>query len=314
MNNCQSTVAGKQRGVALITVLLVFALAALIASEVVSRNYRDIRRTANAISTKQAYYYALAGEQFARQILYRDFADRDNANIDSLTEAWAQTFDTFEIENGKMSIDIIDLQSRFNLNNVASDPAQASVEFRELLRILNVDTDYTALLQDWLDEDSSALAQGGEDDRYQSGPNAYLAANREMADRSELRLLARMNALDYAALKDYVVALPAPTHYNLNTLDAKIVQALSAQIDSAKARDIEQRQQAGGYRSVNQWLAVNSAQSLAPVRSRLAVESEYFEVVVKTVYDQRTSVVRTQLYRDKKNGEIRVLKRQQGFE
>ena len=74
----------RQRGIALITVLLVFALAAIIASDVASRIYRDIRKTSNLINSKQAYHYALAGEQFARQILFRDYRDEKELHVDAL--------------------------------------------------------------------------------------------------------------------------------------------------------------------------------------------------------------------------------------
>jgi general secretion pathway protein K len=310
-NNVQKN---KQSGVALISVLLVFALATVIASEVVSRNYRDIRRTANAINSKQAYYYSLGGEQLARQILYSDLMDSPGAKADTLLDTWAQALQPFEIENGRMSIEIIDLQGRFNLNNLRSSGTQAVAQFRALLDVLDISTDYTPLLQDWLDDDSNVSAGGAEDESYQSRRKAYLAANREMADRSELRLLNNLSFEDYDKLKEYVVALPEQTKYNLNTLDAKIVEALSSRIDETAANNIHGRQLSGGYDSVNQWLSVNEAKSLASIRNELDVQSQYYEVVVKTVYDERTNVLRTQLFRDNENGEIRVIKRQQGFE
>ncbi|MBL4827535.1 MAG: type II secretion system minor pseudopilin GspK [Spongiibacteraceae bacterium] len=306
--------ARQQRGVALITVLLVFALATVLAAELISRNYRDIRRTANAINSKQAYHYAMAGEQLARQILHRDFINSGTNNTDSLVEPWAKKLDSFEIENGKMSIEIIDQQGRFNLNNLGNNDNSASyaLVFRELLKVLDLKSDYTAQLQDWLDNDSAILVGGAEDDIYLTQRNAYLSANSPIADRTELRLLNGMNFEDYNRLKDYVAVLPPDTKYNINTLDVKIVEALSSRISATQAANIKTQQLAGGHDSVAKWLSYEA--NLGSISSKLAVHSEYFEVIVKTVYDGRISVLRTQLFRDASSGEIQVLKRQQGFE
>lgn len=299
----------KQTGVALISVLLVFAIVVVIASEVVSRHYRDIRRTANIIHSRQAYYYALAGEQLARQILYRDFIDGLPEKTDKLTDSWVGDLQWFEIDNGHMSVEIVDLQSRFNLNNVRNS-ATAAFEFRQLLNVLNIDTDYTAVLQDWLDDNTAVLALGAEDEVYGARRTPYATANRAMSDRSELRLLSEMSAEHYGALKNYVTALPVGTKYNLNTLDAKLVKALSNTITDIDVQRIAQQQQRGGYPSVAQWLA-NEAGTLSTLGNVLAVHSEYFEVIVKVSYDERRAVLRTQLFRDNKNGQIQVLKREQ---
>ena len=64
-----------QGGVALITVLLVFAIATVIAGSIVERNFMDVRRMERQLVYGQTWQYALAGEAFARQILYTDFAD-----------------------------------------------------------------------------------------------------------------------------------------------------------------------------------------------------------------------------------------------
>ena len=81
----------RQRGIALISVLLVFALATVIASEIIARNALDIRKTANYLNSQQAYYYALSGEAYARQLLYRDFSEANgSAPSDALTDDWAQ--------------------------------------------------------------------------------------------------------------------------------------------------------------------------------------------------------------------------------
>ncbi|ARN75598.1 type II secretion system minor pseudopilin GspK [Oceanicoccus sagamiensis] len=308
----------QQQGVALITVLLVFALAAIIASEVASRHYRDIRKTANLLNSKQAYHYALAGEQYARQLLHRDI-DEGPAS-DQLTDNWSTINPLFDIDNGAMTIEVTDLQGRFNLNNLVSANgrvnSQALADFKRLLEVLNISTDYSPQLIDWLDGNTQLTAGGAEDQSYQQ--QGYLAANQALSDRSELRLLQDMQFEDYLKLKDYVVALPyqvkdqqiGATKYNINTLAAKIVEALSGEEYSA----IETIQQRGGHSTLGEWRSSGDMGPLQIAQNQLNTQSEFFEIKVTAVYDQRISIIRSQVYRNNNDGSITLLKRQQGIE
>ena len=311
-----------QRGLALITVLLVFALVAVISSDVALRNFRDIRKTSNSINSKQAYYYALAGEEYARQLLYRDFSE-EGAASDTLSDNWANIGDLFDIENGAMSIEIIDLHNRFNLNNLLDRNDRingaALKQFQDLLSDLGIDEKIAYSALDWIDGNKQALAGGAEDDIY--AQRDYLAANSPFVDRSELRLIEHVSVSDYQTLKDYVVALPLVvnnkkiglTKYNINTLDAKLVEAFSnnskTQVDA-----ISSKQQRGGHNTLAEWTASGLLNGLAAVNAQLDVKSDFFEIIVRAEFDQRTSVVRTHLYRNANDGNITVVKRQQGFE
>ena len=57
------------RGVALITVLLVVALAATVCAALVTRQQLSIRTTANQLHARQAWHYARGGEQLALAFL-----------------------------------------------------------------------------------------------------------------------------------------------------------------------------------------------------------------------------------------------------
>ena len=60
-----------QRGVALVTALLVVSLATVAAVAMAMRQQIDVRRTANLLHGEQAYAYAVAAESWARVILRR---------------------------------------------------------------------------------------------------------------------------------------------------------------------------------------------------------------------------------------------------
>lgn len=316
-----------EKGVALISVLLVFAIVTIIAGEMLSRSYLDIKKSAAIINTKQAYLYALSGEQFARQILIRDYKESGARKIsdaipqsDSLTDNWSTLKKGFDINNGKLTIEILDLQGKFNLNSLrnsdGSSNREASRQFGRLLSVLKIKTNYVPVLADWLDKDKKRRINGAEDALYRE--KNYLTANIEIADRTELRLLRGFKPRDYDILKDHVVALPqntisganSKTKYNINTMDAKLLEALSSSLKSKNLKNIKTIQDGGGYNTIDQWTNSDGGPYLLPIKEYLTIESEYFEVTVKALFAERMSTIRTYFHRNAKDGTIEVIKRQ----
>jgi len=293
----------RQRGVALITVMLVFALVAVIATEMLRRSQLNLRSVGNLIETRQAYYFALAGEEYARQVLAKQV--QGNYQADRLTDAWAQTglLAPFTIENGKMKVEIHDLQGRFNLNNVVNEAGQVVpdgvAQFQRLLGVLQLNPRYATEWQDWVDRDQQRSANGAEDVDY---PN-YRTAGRPETDVSALRLLRSMTPEDYAKLAPHVATLPASgTPINVNTADAVVLRALSPIINDAKANQLVTRQQSEGFPDVPTFQAAAGLGGNQQLPS-MAVNSSFFEVIVTVTYDNRWQRLRTVLRRDNKSGQ-----------
>ena len=68
-----------QRGVALITVLLVFVLVAMMATHLLRTSSLAMHRTGSLIDSTQARYYALGAEELGGQMLAADFAAQAGA-------------------------------------------------------------------------------------------------------------------------------------------------------------------------------------------------------------------------------------------
>ena len=101
-----------QRGVALITALLLVFLATMTAVEAVYSFQLTLSRSAAVLGQRQVWYYALGGEAWALQILRRD---REDNEIDHSQEDWATPIPALPIQGGALSGRIEDLQGRFNL-------------------------------------------------------------------------------------------------------------------------------------------------------------------------------------------------------
>lgn len=296
----------KQRGVALITVLLVFAVVAVIAAEMLRRSQLNVRSVSNLIDTRQAYYYTLGGEALARQLLALDVRN-GHGNKDSLDEAWAKTAEQapFEIADGAIKVEIHDLQGRFNLNSLVDANGlpieEALGRFRQLLAALGLSARYADQWRDWVDRDQAAQPNGAEDAAY---PH-YKTAGGPEADVSALRLIKDMQPDDYDKLAEKVAVLPADALININTADSAVLRAYSP-IMGAQIEQIKARQKQGGYADVTELQqAVGAGLNVAG----LAVNSNYYEVITTVKYLDRFQRLRSVLKRNPTSGAITVLSR-----
>ena len=302
----------KQRGVALISVLLVFALITLLATDMLAVNFKDIKKNNNYQQSRQSFHYALGAEQLARQYLHRDY--KSNKNIDSLTDSWAQDFDQFNIQQGQMSLRIVDLQGRFNLNNVydlaTKKPDSQQLNFyKRLEQQLTIRPSASGSLLDWIDADNKVSSGGAEDNNYTGKTSPYLSANQLLFDQSELRLVEGIDYPDYIELKQHIATLPGSTKLNLNTAKAEVIKAYAQSLTNADVKLIEQIQQQGGLDSVEDWLARPFGSKLSTAKDYFSVTTEYFEVTIESNYDGRLVKFTSTLYRDAKDGSIQLLKR-----
>lgn len=234
----------RARGIALITALLVVALAAIAAAAVLVSANNAIRRASTLIDGERAWWYAQGLESFARRILARDL--EKNGAVDSLDEDWHRSLDYLPVEQGVVRGKLEDLQGRFNLNNLAA--AQPLAYQQQLVRLFqNIEGVDVAQAQplaeairDWIDENQIPGGAGGaEDTDYLSLPLPYRAANQVMSSPSELLAIRGMTPELFKRLAPYVCTLPIgsarkPTPINVNTALPQVLLSLSATVDRGK--------------------------------------------------------------------------------
>ena len=86
----------RQRGVALITAVLIVALATILAINVTFRGMVDQRRSANLLAFDQGFEVALGAEAWAADFLKQDAQDSQQ---DHLGETWAQSMPPLPIDS-----------------------------------------------------------------------------------------------------------------------------------------------------------------------------------------------------------------------
>ena len=304
-----------QRGVALISILLVVAIATVLATSMTADQNILIHRSRNFFDQQQALAYALGGEELARQILKSDFDDRPERA--SLDQQWANDELSFEFEQGKVELTIEDLQGRLNVNalSLTGDAGQVTViRFSTLMRQLGVDPVFLARMEDWMDKDQSTRQLGAEDFDYLALDPPYRSASAIMEDKSELRLLLDMDPETYDKLMPYVCALPDPwTNINVNTASPEVLQALVPGMTLEAAQGLAAaRDESGGFDSVEKFLQQPELAGRGVSPQGLGVQSGFFRVSVRARYGDRFAYLTSIIQRDKTDGKMRVVYRDAG--
>lgn len=303
---------GHERGVALITVLLVVALATTAAVAMVSRQQLDIRRTGNMLQYEQAYLYVNGIEQWASRILRRD--QRDN-EYDHLGEEWATQLPPVPVEGGQLGGYIEGRQGRFNLNSLLLDgePDPEAVErFSRLLQTLELDPDLVNALLDWLDADLEERFPGGaEDGVYLSEEPAYRSGNGPLVSITELRLLYGLDQEGYDKLAPHVAALPEPATINVNTATVPVLMSLAEGIDQGMAELLIEARGDEGYAELDDFLSQPGLEDLALPVEVLGVSSRYFVVTSQIQFGKINVGYQSMIERGQDNTS-RVIRRAQG--
>lgn len=275
----------RQRGVALVTAMLVVALAAIAAVAMTSRQQVDLRYTENHLSADQLRHYLHAAEAWAGEVLRDDAGD---GAVDHAGEDWATRLPPIPVENGLISGYIEDAQARFNLNALVADDKVSGVElarFRRLLAAVGLDPGLADAVVDWIDADAERFsAQGAEDDYYMGRIPAYRTANRPMADVSELMLVAGFDAEACRQLAPFVVALPAHSAINLNTAPIEVIMSLADGISRSDAEQFVGDRPEDGHADLAAALAHPIFEQRELEAEGLDVGSRYFVLMSDVAY------------------------------
>jgi len=292
--------------VALITAVLVVAIAAVIATSMMSRQNFDTRRTANIIHRDQAIAYALGAEYWAGVELNRDAQEN---NFDHLGENWAYDLPPLPIDGGYVNGRLQDLQGRFNLNSVL-EPIQAE-RFTRLCQAINVDPDFLPALQDWIDGDTEAREDGAEDESYTLLDPPYRAANRFLVDTSELLLVKGVSVDDYNILTFYVSALPLSGDINVNTASPQLIQSLTRDVTVPDVERIIGIRANNPYQDVGLFVEDEAFAGREISEDFLTVSSQYFLLTADVMLGNAPLTMQSVLYRTPQ-GQITVVQRRFG--
>lgn len=293
-----------QRGAALLIALVVAALAAVIALNLIERGQTTLARTQALLNNERAYQYALGMDLLARDLIQEALADDSSPEL--LNGAWTPPF---QVPGGRVQGRLLDQQALFNLNSLAHpDTAirnQAQDAFERLLELLGLDSAIALELADWIDGASVARPGSAGNSVYAGFRPPYRLAGVALAHPSELRWLRSMTPATYARLSSLITTLPDPElRININTTSPAVLASLLPEMTLEQAEQVlsngpwrdlrgflsQPQIEALALPGFERQLSVRSANYLAQARVRLdGIERDYFGLIQlgRTGYDFR---------------------------
>ncbi len=240
----------RQRGVALLTAVILVALATVVAAAIAFDTALTARRGAGAAALDESLLLGGGTEAIAAYALAEQL--KQNNRTIHLDQTWARPLGPVEVPEGSgtfLEAQLFDLQGRFNLNNLVDASGarnDVAVEvFERLLENLELETVWAELMVDWIDIDTQPQPGGAEDSSYSAGTPGYRTANRAITSISELLALREFGAERYARLAPHVAALPRGTAINLCTASGPLLDALTEQQQWTPAPQALERNRAG---------------------------------------------------------------------
>ena len=305
--------ARQQRGVAIITALLIVAIATTVSATISTRLQLDVRRTANLIAGDQAYLYTLAAESWSRRILKQD---REDSNIDHLGEDWAIVLPPLPVEGGYIQGRLTDLQACFNLNtlrNASGDSAVVRNRFERLLGNLEIKRGNAQAVIDWLDGDlQTTIPEGAEDVFYMNLERPYRTANTAMISISELRLIKGFEDTQvYDLLLPHVCAFGVSAPININTASAEVLRSLGDGISESDAEKIIAQRDESAFKDINEFTAFEDLKNKIGSTEGLSVDTEYFMLTTQSTIGQVSVITYSVIHRTAA-GNTSVIARTQG--
>ncbi|MFO0115210.1 MAG: type II secretion system minor pseudopilin GspK [Betaproteobacteria bacterium] len=278
----------RQRGVALITALLVVMLAATVATYLLSQQNESLTRVERTTERAQLGLHATTTLEWARSAL---LVQQKNSVYVALNQPWAEGLIARPIDTAVATGLLRDAQSKFNINNLIDSNGKrrnADVQiFVRLLNILKLDPELANAVVDWLDNDDEISGTGGaENGHYWSIANrvsgGYGAANKPILLIDELLRVKGMNEANFRRLAPFITALPRAnierTKININTTSTELLTAIFDDVTSDVIADvIRQRQAPLPYTRIDNIKQRHAALPAPMIDAFLDTTSRYFE-------------------------------------
>lgn len=289
--------AHSQRGVALLTILLLVVSITVVAGSMLASQKIAIRRSGLLFDQNQLLQDIDAGQKLAVTMIRADAKLNDS---DSKQDIWAQPIPPYTLANHSIGIEIRDEASRFNINNLYHDGAvdtAALAVFQRLLTQLNLEPDIAIAVLDYQDADEEVYQDGGDENVVYNQQSGGLAnkklPNQALVSIDQLQEVRGVNAEVIATLRPYITALPYYLPININTASPVVLASL---IDGGSSQqmqtlvDMREKQALESIDAVWQLPALgglNEAQKKT-ITPLLAVDSKAFMALI-TVTDTANS-------------------------
>ncbi len=311
----------KQKGMAMLTSLLIVAVATSLATSLWYSSALNIARMHNMQQAYQAKHLSQGLLLWASDVLRQDYEGEDQP-WDNNKDDWLRGIRQMPADGAVLSGHLTGMNGCFNINNLWHENKKSEFHYQyfvRLLSLLSVDVAVAEQALDWMDPDQLPRSKGAEDFAYMASSPSYQTTGQGFWHESQLKLLQAVTAEIYQTLQPYVCVLPTQrlqTKMNINTMPAVMIQALNPSITESLALSVYQEGSAA-FSTLNAFyqhsqiaIIVEQPNIKAQWNELLSVQTRYIhaeaEVVMEnSVHDSYALLMRAQ------NGSAITLQRAQ---
>ena len=276
----------RQRGVAVITALLLTTLAITIVSSLFWQQQVQVRSIENQRLQLQNEWILRGALDWAALILRED---AKYSSVDNLDEPWAVSLaetrlDQY-VENGRADTDVADAtlsggisdaQARYNLTNLSLDgtinPVEVAV-FGRLLHNAKLEPELAQATADAIAASIKKPAATAADSGDQSGPQTM-----KLTQVNDLLAVPGFSPEMLDRIKDLVIFLPRATPVNVNTASAEVLAARIDTLTLSDAATLVANRKTASFRDIADLSNRLQGKLSSASGSKLSVTTNYFLV------------------------------------
>jgi general secretion pathway protein K len=253
----------RERGVAVITALLLTTLAISIVASLFWQQQVQVRSMENQRLHLQTKWILRGALDWATLVLFQDGVD--HRQYTSLDQVWAtpladtrldQYIERERVEgetfDASLSGNITDACSRYNLRNLGlgkGQPDEVQIEvFGRLLRNLQLDSGLARRVATFVAAGLPAAATPESDTPAQAPPTPVIGAPVKILQVEDLLTVQGVTPAIVERLRPFVTVLPDKTPINVNTASAEVLAALVPNMSVSEANTLIVRRKQAAWR------------------------------------------------------------------
>ncbi|MFS2020568.1 type II secretion system minor pseudopilin GspK [Massilia sp. CT11-108] len=281
----------RERGVAVITALLLTTLAISIVASLFWQQQVQVRSMENQRLHLQTKWILRGALDWSTLVLFQDGID--HRDYTSLDQVWAtplaetrldQYVERQRVEgetfDASLSGNITDACSRYNLRNLGMsrglpDPQQLEI-FKRLLNNLQLDQGLALRIANFVAAGLPATVEEGNDPtRQQVAP--VVGAPLKVLQVEDLLSVRGVTPAIVERLRPFVTVLPEKTPVNVNTAPAEVLAAVVPDMSVSEANTLIVRRKQAAWRGLN-YFETEIGDNRKPAQDSASVKSDWFLV------------------------------------
>ena len=295
----------KERGVALLAVLLGIALMTLIVVDFAMSSGLGFVSAANQANELRASYLARSGINIGLGLLAEDARNKlQNATpAETLGDVWAVPFPPMPLEGGTVTLSIIDEGRKLNLNAMVQNgvPNQAAIQkVQRLFTILDVSPDLVQGIVNWITPNNGTGSGGSIGDYYLTLKPPYQPRYGAMPTIADLQLVQGFNEAIFNRVSPFLTVM-AETAVNADTASPQVLAALEPQLTEDQKLVVEIIE-ARTIRPFAQVTDIMNLPDLADVAQLLSkdvdLRSQFFTIIGTGTYAGARKIITATFHRE----------------